>query len=122
MITLFTLGICYPWAFCMVYRWEAKHTVINGNRLQFDGTATQLFGKWILWMFLSVITCGIYIFWLNIALKKWKVKHTHMIQDNGELQACSIDNSKTDTKLLIIVGGTIAALILILLLIAALVF
>ena len=46
LITVFTLGICYPWAFTMVYNWEINHTVINGKRLQFDGTASQLFGNW----------------------------------------------------------------------------
>lgn len=29
VITILTLGICLPWAFCMVYNWEAKHTVIE---------------------------------------------------------------------------------------------
>ena len=70
LITSLTLGICYPWAYCMVYGWEAKHTVINGKRLQFDGTAIQLFGNWIKWLFLCIITLGIYGFWLNISLKK----------------------------------------------------
>ncbi|NLM76809.1 MAG: DUF898 domain-containing protein, partial [Ruminococcaceae bacterium] len=55
---------------------EAKHTVINGRRLAFDGTAFQLFGSWIKWLLLSFITLGIYTFWLGIKLKKWKVKHT----------------------------------------------
>ena len=77
LVTVITLGICFPWAFCMVYRWEANHTVINGRRLTFDGTATQLFGNWIKWLLLCLITFGIYSFWLFIALKKWKAKHTH---------------------------------------------
>lgn len=76
LITICTLGICYPWAFCMVYSWEAKHTVINGKRLCFNGTAVGLFGNWIKWLLLTLITCGIYSFWLVIALKKWKIKHT----------------------------------------------
>lgn len=75
-ITLFTLSICYPWAFCMKYRWEAKHTVVNGHRLKFDGTSLQLFGTWMKWLGLCIITIGIYSFWLNIALRKWKTKHT----------------------------------------------
>ena len=29
------------------YNWEIKHTVINGHRLRFDGTAIGLFGNWI---------------------------------------------------------------------------
>ena len=77
LVTIFTLGICYPWAVCMVYSWETKHTVINGKRLSFDGRAIQLFGNWIKWFLLTIITFGIYGFWLNIKLKKWITKHTH---------------------------------------------
>ncbi|MEG0910523.1 MAG: DUF898 family protein [Ruthenibacterium sp.] len=77
LITVLTLGICYPWSLCMVYGWETNHTVVNGRRLSFDGKATQLFGNWIKWLLLCIITFGIYSFWLGIAVRKWKVKHTH---------------------------------------------
>ena len=76
LVTTLTLGVCYPWAICMIYRWEAKHTVINGRRLRFDGKAVQLFGNWIKWLLLTLITFGIYSFWLNIKLMQWKTKHT----------------------------------------------
>ena len=76
LVTAITLGICFPWAICMIYRWEAKHTVINGHRLKFTGTAMQLFGNWIKWLLLTIITLGIYSFWLNIKLMQWKTKHT----------------------------------------------
>ena len=76
LITSITLGICYPWAVCMVYNWETKHTVIEGRRLKFTGTAIGLFGNWIKWWLLTIITFGIYGFWLNIKLKKWITKHT----------------------------------------------
>ena len=77
LVTTITLGICAPWAICMVYGWETKHTVINGKRLVFDGKAIQLFGTWIKWMLLCIITLGIYSFWIQIDLKKWITKHTH---------------------------------------------
>lgn len=79
LITFLTLGICAPWAICLVYNWETKHTVINGHRLVFDGSAIGLFGNWIKWLLLTIITIGIYGFWLSIALKKWKTKHTQFI-------------------------------------------
>jgi len=79
IITIITLGICYPWAVCMIYRWEAKHTVINGRRLIFDGTALQLFGNWIKWLLLTIITFGIYGLWVGIKLKKWQTKHLHFV-------------------------------------------
>ena len=77
LVTVLTLGICFPWAFTMIYSWEAKHTVIEGKRLVFDGTAIELFGQWIKWILLTIITLGIYSFWISISLKKWKTKHTH---------------------------------------------
>lgn len=78
-ITLITLGICAPWAICMVYNWEVKHTVIDGRRLRFEGTAMGLFGHWIKWLLLTIITLGIYGFWVQIKVKQWKTKHTHAI-------------------------------------------
>lgn len=77
LITIFTLGFGYPFAACMLYRWEARHTIINGYRLRFDGTGWQLIGKWIIWMLLTLITAGIYSFWLVIKLKQWRTLHTH---------------------------------------------
>ncbi len=76
LITVFTLGICFPWALCMVYGWKINHTVIEGKRLQFTGKAASLFALWIKWILLSIITLGIYGLWVNISLEKWKVKNT----------------------------------------------
>lgn len=77
IVTALTLGICYPWALCMVYGWRINHTVIEGRRLKFDGRAVGLFGLWIKWLLLMIITLGIYSFWVGISLEKWRVKHTH---------------------------------------------
>jgi uncharacterized membrane protein YjgN (DUF898 family) len=76
LVTVLTLGICFPWALCMVYSWETNHTVIGGRRLKFTGKAVSLFGHWLLWILLTIITLGIYSFWLRIALKKWITKNT----------------------------------------------
>lgn len=76
LITILTLGICYPWALCLVYKWKIEHTVIEGRRLKFSGSAIALFGNWIKWLFFVIITLGIYSFWLGIALEKWKAKNT----------------------------------------------
>ncbi len=77
LITIVTLGICFPWAITMLYGWEVKHTVINGKRLVFSGSALGLFGLWIKWLLLGIITLGIYFLWVNISLMKWKTKNTH---------------------------------------------
>ncbi|MDR1441450.1 MAG: DUF898 family protein [Bifidobacteriaceae bacterium] len=78
VVTVVTLGLGFPWAVVMVYRWKAKHTIVNGYRLRFTGTAMGLFGKWILWLVLLIITCGIYILWLYPHLTKWIVEHQEL--------------------------------------------
>lgn len=78
LIIFLTFGLAAPWAICIKQRWIARHTVIDGRQLIFDGTGSQLFGNYIKWFFLTIITLGIYAFWLDIKMKQWITKHTHM--------------------------------------------
>mgnify|MGYP003442964178 FL=1 len=57
----------------MIYRWEAKHTVINGYRLAFDGKGAQLFGRYLLWLLLTILTVGLFLIVLANKIKKWKI-------------------------------------------------
>jgi len=75
-ITLITLGICYPFALVLNERWRAKHTFIDGKQLVFTGSATGLFGLWIKWILLFLITFGIYGFWIAPRIQRWKTVHT----------------------------------------------
>ena len=54
------------------------HTIVDGHRLTFDGKAIQLFGSWIKWLFLTIITAGVYCLWLGIKMEQWKAYHTHV--------------------------------------------
>ena len=56
LVTVCTLGICYPWSITMVYGWKINHTVIEGKRMQFNGSAIGLFGHWIKWLSLIHIS------------------------------------------------------------------
>jgi uncharacterized membrane protein YjgN (DUF898 family) len=76
LITTVTFGICYPFALVLHQRWRAKHTYIDGRRLVFVGTATGLFGLWIKWFLLSIVTLGIYMLWVVPQLQKWVVENT----------------------------------------------
>ena len=76
LITVFTLGIGYPWALCLFQRWKTKHTYIDGRRLKFTGGGFSLIGLWIKWMIFLIITLGIYSFWLIPSLQQWITEHT----------------------------------------------
>lgn len=92
LITVFTLGICYPWAIKMLYGWEQKHKVYNHKRCTFEGTAGGLLGTWLLCMLLSVITLGIYTWWVPIRIKKWQIKHTCLLGDEISVEEQEVKN------------------------------
>lgn len=76
LITVFTFGICYPFAVVLVERWRAKNTYLLGRQLQFIGTGWGIFGLWFKWLLLCIITLGIYGFWVYPRLMQWKVEKT----------------------------------------------
>lgn len=76
IITVFTLGIAYPWALCLKQKWIAKHTIIDGKRCKFIAGGGALIGLWIKWFLLLIITIGIYSLWLGPNLQKWITEHT----------------------------------------------
>lgn len=76
LITLVTLGICYPFAVVLKERWRAKHSFIDGRQLVFTGSAWGLFGRWLLWLLLTLVTLGIYLFWVAPRIQRWKWEHT----------------------------------------------
>ena len=81
LVTVCTLGICFPFALVLFQRWRAKHTLILGHRLIFTGMATHLFGLWLKWLFLIIITLGIYSFWVTPRIFKWVAEHTDIDPD-----------------------------------------
>ncbi len=77
IVTVFTLGICFPWAVCIMINWFVKHVEIDGQKLTFDGNGAQLFGNYIKWWLLIIVTFGIYSWWVGIKMSNWVVSHTH---------------------------------------------
>ncbi|MBD5632600.1 MAG: DUF898 family protein [Clostridia bacterium] len=77
-VSLITIGLAYPAMYCWYMRWQTSHTYLNGRKLVFDGKGGQLFGKYILWTILTIITLGLYyIFAARINMLAWQTKHTH---------------------------------------------
>jgi hypothetical protein len=77
-----TLTISYPWTMCMIYRYQTKHTVVNGYRLKFDGKGSQLLGRYLLWLLLTILTVGIFLIFLTNKIRIWKAKHTFISEPN----------------------------------------
>lgn len=84
LIISFTFGLCTPWALRRKYTWLYEHQVIDEKKLVFDGTAASLFGQWIKWFLLSVVTLGIYAFFVPIKKMQWITKNTHIQNSNAD--------------------------------------
>ena len=75
LIIFCTIGLAAPWAVCIKYKWELNNTIIKGRKLKFVGSGSSLFLHYIKWWILTVITFGIYGFWLKIKMLQWKTEN-----------------------------------------------
>lgn len=76
IIVFFTLGLCTPWAITIFQKWQTRNTYVEGRQLKFIGGGWSLIGRWIKWWFFTLITCGIYSFWIYPDLQKWIANNT----------------------------------------------
>jgi hypothetical protein len=74
-----SLGLATPFIVCTVIRWICDNSSIGGKNYRFKGTAMGLFGRWILWYILTIITLGIYGFWFIRNQIRWIVENVEMI-------------------------------------------
>ncbi len=84
--TIFSFGIALPWLVCFRQKYLASRTHINGKTQRFDGNGVQLIGKYLLWLLLTILTCGIGAFFLKANLHKWIVSHTHFTEETEETE------------------------------------
>lgn len=76
-IITFSFGACL--ADCCFYDWFSRRAYIDGEACIFNGTATEMFCKYLLWGLLTTITLSIYQFWFVNNAFRWRIEHTEFI-------------------------------------------
>lgn len=76
LLCIITCGLAYPWAMCMLQKWDTSHQIINGRHLKFSGTGIGFLGEFIIIFLLSLITCGLYTSWGIVRMNKYVIRHT----------------------------------------------
>jgi uncharacterized membrane protein YjgN (DUF898 family) len=74
-----TLFLAFPFIVCTIIRWICENSIIGGKRYKFNGTAGGLFGRWIIWYLLTIITFGIYSFWSTRNQIRWVIENIEVI-------------------------------------------
>ncbi|MEM7574495.1 MAG: hypothetical protein AAF433_16445 [Bacteroidota bacterium] len=92
LLTLFTLGLGTPWATTMLLKWKTKHTIVEGRRLIFKGEGSALFGKWILWWFLTLITLGLYGLIVWPRYQRWITENTAILEYDAQTAEPELEN------------------------------
>lgn len=80
VLAFFMLWLGLAWATVISLRWQYRHTVIGGKRLVFKGKKTALWGNYLKWLFLTVLTLFIYGLWVGIKMQKWVIKNVETVE------------------------------------------
>ena len=57
---------------------EYEERIINRKRIIFHGKSLKLFGKYLLWLLLTIITFGIYGLWVPLKFYDFEVSNTNL--------------------------------------------
>ena len=79
IVAVLSLGLAMPFLVCIIMRWVCDNSVVSGKHYRFTGSAGDLFGTWIKWLLLSLVTFGIYSFWAARNMIRWVVGNIEMI-------------------------------------------
>ena len=74
-------GFAFCWACIIGLKYNAKNIIVNGQRMKFTGSTIPFCFTCLKWLFFTVFTVGIYLFYLPVAVKKWKYKHMTSAED-----------------------------------------
>ena len=79
-ITLISLGLLYPIHRNRFQEYWVSRTRFGSSRFYYEGTASELFPIWIHGFLLSLISFGVYSFWLRAGLQRYFWSRTRLEQ------------------------------------------
>jgi uncharacterized membrane protein YjgN (DUF898 family) len=88
LLVVVTCGIYTPWALCKVGNAIAEKITMTGSpkgtvRFRFHGDGGALFGKYLVGMILTQVSCGIYFAWFLCDMARWVFDHFEARADDG---------------------------------------
>ncbi|MBW2029587.1 MAG: DUF898 family protein [Deltaproteobacteria bacterium] len=76
LLSMITFGLYSPWALVRLYKLKATHTVINGKRVNFNGTGGDLFVLGLIQGLITLVTFGLYFPWAFCSIYRWRAQNT----------------------------------------------
>ena len=76
LLIVLSCGISQPWQRVRLIKFDLEHSVVNGDRMIFEGTGAQNWDENSINSILTVVTCGIYASWGIARMNRWVYRHT----------------------------------------------
>ena len=78
LILAIVVEMSYPFALVLLERRKARHSYVDGRQVVFTGSPWALLGNWVKWLVLSIVTFGVYLFWVERRVQRWISEHTEL--------------------------------------------
>ena len=101
-----TLWFAQPYCEVVKRKYELSHTVVDGRRLKFIGTAAGIWKINILWNIITFFTVFTFTFFKSMKIRKWVIENT-IFEDSEDLSTTDDPESYFNGDLK--TGGLIAA-------------
>ncbi len=93
--TLITLGLYTILGFSStrMLRWQYDHTLLpNGQRLDFRGKAVDIFWEWLLLIFFTPLTLGLYYYWGRNRLRRQVLTNVSLADQQIQVESSAGEN------------------------------
>ncbi len=77
LINVLSLFLLLPYTYVLKTRYVLSNTYIDNKPLSFNGSVKDAYMKFGLYFFLSIITLGIFYFFIKGKLVKWEIENTN---------------------------------------------
>ena len=109
LLLFLTLGIYTPWFICKLYKFFTDKTIVlaGGSKqflLRFQGTGGTLLGTFLLGYLLTIVTFGIYWFWLQVDLMKFIFGNTEITTPSGNKLKVNFTGTGGEYAIINVVG------------------
>ena len=81
LVSTITIGIATPWMVVWLIGYVCDNTTVDGRKIEYTCTGGSLFGEMLIVCLLTIITFGIYSFWVPARTLKFHIKYIHIIDE-----------------------------------------
>ena len=82
ILTTITFSLAHSWVYASATKWKSTDVFIEWKRLGFYGLTIPLFGKFIAWWLLCMVTVNLYSIWIYKYIVRWNTQTTDLSEVN----------------------------------------